>query len=193
MTTILSPADYQWLQRPHIARAWFARLDLPSGIAYLHSGVGRVTIDGQDWIGVSDPISGRLVSLSQVEEAAFGQAAAITIVLSGANREFIASVHATAREIEGRPADIYWAAFDGETQQIWAGGLKKLFPRGRMTSATIQWSGIGQRAVSLTIENIWQAQNFAPGGRWTSADQRRRWPGDRGLDYIGVEITENWL
>ncbi|RYG99558.1 MAG: transcriptional regulator, partial [Alphaproteobacteria bacterium] len=28
------------------------------------------------------------------------------------------------------------------------------------------------------------------GGRWTSADQRRRYPGDKGLDYVGVKVTE---
>lgn len=192
MSAIFSPTDFEFLQRPHIARAWFARLDLPAGISYLHSGVGSVDLDGHTWIGVSDPLSGRLVSLSQVEEPAFGQAAAITIVLSGANREFIQSVHATARQIEGRPADIYWCAFDGETQQPWASGLKKLFPKGRMTSPSIQWTGIGQRSVSITIENIFQAQNFAPGGRWTGADQRRRYPGDKGMDFIGVEIKEQW-
>jgi hypothetical protein len=189
---LFSEDELAFLTRPHIARAWFLSLELPSGVSYLHSGVGRVTIDGQEWLGVSDPLSGRLVSLTQVEEPQFGAAAAVTIVLSGASRDFIASVHATARQIEGRSADLYWAAFDGETQTIWSAGLKKLFARGRMTSPSIQWQGIGVRTVSLTIENIFQAQNFAPGGRWTDADQKRRWPGDEGLEYIGVEISEQW-
>lgn len=179
------------LARPHVARAWFARLDLPSGVAHLHSGTGRVTIAGQEWVGVSDPIRGQLVSVSQVEEPAFGQAAAVTVTLGGANKEFIQSVHATAREIEGREAEISWAAFDGETQEILI-GLKKLFPRGRMTSPSIQWSGIGRRTVSITIENIFSAQNFAPGGRWNSTGQQQRYPGDLGLEFIGVAISESW-
>lgn len=192
MSALISPSEMELLARPHCARAWFVTLDLPSGISYLHSGVSRITIDGQEWLPVSDPVSGRLVSISQVEEPAFGQAAAVTVTLSGASREFIQSVHATAREIEGRAADIYWAAFDAETQQISALGLKKLFPRGRMTSPAIQWAGIGVRTVSITIENIFAAQNFPPGGRWNNAGQLQRYPGDLGLEYIGVEISETW-
>lgn len=179
------------LARPHISRAWFAALDLVQGISYLHSGTGRVTIDGVEWRGVSDPLSGRLVGISQVEEPAFGQASAVTLTLSGANREFIQSVHATAREIEGRQADIYWAAFDGESQTIIL-GLKKLFPRGRMTSPAIHWTGINQRTVSVTIENIFASQNFPPGGRWNHAGQLQRYPGDLGLEYVGVDISETW-
>jgi hypothetical protein len=192
MSVIISAADMEMLARPHVARAWFCQLDLPSGVSYLHSGTGRITIDGTEWRGVSDPLSGRLVAISQVEEPAFGQAPAVTITLSGANREFIQSVHATAREIEGREAIIYWAAFDGETQTIWSRGLVKLFPLGRMTAPAIQWSGIGQRTVSLTIESVFHAQNFAPGGRWNMAGQLQRYPGDVGLEYVGVEITEYW-
>lgn len=191
MSAIISPSDVSLLARPHVARLWFAELDLPQGISYLHSGTGRVEIDGQEWIGVSDPLSGRLVGMSQVEEPAFGQAAAVTLALSGANREFIRSVHATAREIEGRSAELYWAAFDGETQDILI-GLTPLFPHGRMTSPSIQWSGLGRRTVSITIENIFAAQNFPPGGRWNHAGQVQRYPGDFGLEYVGVEISETW-
>jgi hypothetical protein len=191
MTAILSDVDMEKLARPHVARAWFARLDFPDGIKYLHSGTGRITIGEHEYLGVSDPLSGRLVSIAQVEEPQFGTAAAVQIVLSGASKEFIQSVHATARELEGRAATIYWAAFDGETQEIIT-ALVPLFPRGRMSSPTIHWQGIGQRHVSLTIENIWSSKNFAPGGKWNQADQRRRFPGDKGLDFVGVKVSENW-
>jgi hypothetical protein len=192
LSAIFTAADAEFLARPHIARAWFAELDLPSGVSYLHSGIGRVQVGGHEWIGVTDPLSGRLVAIEQIEEPAFGQAAAVTITLSGANKEFIQSVHATAAEIEGRAAMLYWAAFDGETQAVWSAGLKPMFPAGRMTAPMIQWQGIGVRTVSLTIENQFVTQNYPPGGRWNSADQRRRYPGDKGLDYIGVEILETW-
>ena len=188
---IISPETMEKLARPHVARAWFGQFDFPDGMKYLHSGVGRVTVDGHEYIGVADPISGRLVSIAQVEEPAFGQAAAVAIVLSGASKEFIQSVHATARQIEGRDAKILWAAFDAETQEIIT-PLISLFPRGKMSAPAIHWQGIGQRYVSLTIENIWSSQNFAPGGKWNGADQRRRFPGDKGLDFVGVKVSEDW-
>src|SRR5690349_12409889 len=116
MSAIISATDADRLARPHIARLWFAQLDLPDGMQYLHSGTGRVTVDGQEYRGVSDPIGGRLVSIGQLDEPQFGQAAAVQIVLTGVDRTFIQSVHATARQIEARSANISWAAFDGETQ-----------------------------------------------------------------------------
>lgn len=191
MSAIFTAAEIEALAQPHVARAWFVMLDLPSGVARLHSGVGRVTVGGFEWRGVTDPIGGRLVSIAGVEEPAFGQAAAVTITLTGADRSFLQSVHATRRQIEGRPANIYWCAFDGETQTPLM-ALKGLFTRGRMSSPSLQWSGVGVRTVSLTIENIWAAQNFAPGRKWNPADQQRRYPGDKGLDYVGQKVSENW-
>lgn len=191
MTALFTPAEMEMLAAPHVARAWFVALDLPSGLSRLHSGVGRVTVGGQEWRGVSDPVGGRLVSIAGVEEPSFGQAAAVTLVLTGADVAFLKSVHAARHEIEGRPANIYWCAFDGETQKP-IGGLKGLFTRGRMSSPTISWAGIGVRTVTLTIENVWAASDFPAGRRWNPADQRRVYPGDKGLDFVGVTVSEDW-
>lgn len=186
---LFSDEDRAFLRRPHIARAWFATLYLPSGTWNVHNGVGKKFVGGIEWSGVSDPAGRQLVSVSAVEDPRFGQAAKIDIVLSGVNIEFLRSVKSTAREIEGAVADVYWCAFDQETQEVWAGGLKKLFP-GYLSAPKRQSQGIGMRLVSFTIETMWQSQNFPFGGRWTSADQRRRYPGDKGLDYVGVKVTE---
>jgi hypothetical protein len=188
---IFTEAELDWLARPHIARAWFLDLDLPSGHAYLHNGTGRITIGGHEWRGVTDPVGGQIVSMGNVEEPRFGQAVAVDITLSGANKDFFKSVHASARAIEGRRGDLYWAAFDAETATIWPRGLVRLFP-GKITSPLLQWQGIGVRTVSITLESIWSSQNYAVGGKWQGADQRRRYPGDKGLDFVGVKVSENW-
>lgn len=185
--------DLEKLSGPHVARNWFLELDLPSGASYLHSGVGRYTIESKEWRGVSDPIGGRLVSLEGIEEARFGQATAITVTLSGANREFLKSVHDTARQLEGRPANLYFAVFDTETAELLL-GLKRMFP-GKMTAPEIAWGGVGIRTVSLTIESRWAGQNYPFLGKWTPAGQRKRYPGDppdKGLDFVGVETTEKY-
>lgn len=191
MTAIVSDADADKLTGPHVARCWFGEFDFPNGVKYLHSGTGSFRVGGHDYSGVSDPLSGRLVSIGQVEEPQFGQAAAVQILLSGVSREFVKSVHATARQLEGRDASISWAAFDGETQELIT-SLIPLFPRGKMSAPSIHWHGIGRRYVSLTIENVWAAQNFPPGGRWSPADQHRRFANDKGLDFVGVKISELW-
>jgi hypothetical protein len=190
MTAIYSADEFDILSGPHVARAWFLEMDLPSGLSRVHSGVGTISIGGYDWRGVTDPIGGQLVELSAVEEPRFGQAVAVTITLSGANLAFFQSVKTDARAIEGVRADIYWAAFDGETGQ-YVIGLKKLFP-GKITAPRLKWSGVGVRAVSITVESIWSSQNFGFGGRWNSADQQRRYAGDKGLDWVGQKIGEQW-
>lgn len=191
MSAIISATDADKLARPHVARAWFGAFDLPAGMLNVHSGIGRVTVGGIEYRGVSDPVGGRLVSVSQVDEPQFGQAASVQIALTGADKDFVKSIRVGAAEIEGRPANIYWAAFDAETQELLT-ALIPVFPFGRMTAPAIQWQGIGIRTVTLTVESIWQAKNYPPGGRWNPADQRRRFPGDRGLEFVGVKITENW-
>ncbi|WP_411033845.1 transcriptional regulator [Shinella sp. BYT-45] len=189
MATQFSEAELEFLRRPHIARAWFADIDLPSGRWRLHNGVGRKTVGGQEWRGVSDPGGGQLVSIGAVEDPRFGQAAKIDIVLAGVNVAFLRSVKDQGRQIEGRLADVYWCAFDQETQEVWPSGLKTMFP-GFLSSPKISWSGIGSRTVLLTIESLWHSQNYPFGGKWTPADQRARFPGDKGLDYVGVKVQE---
>lgn len=187
---IFSADDLDRLAGPHVARAWFLELDLPAGAARFHSGTGRKTVGGYEWRGVTDPIGGQLVSLNGIEEPRFGQAVAIQVILSGANREFFKSVHDIARDIEGRRADLYFAMFDGETQEL-IGGLRKIFP-GKMSAPSLAWSGIGTRTVAITIESIWSSQNYPFGGKWNGAGQRKRYAGDKGLDFVGVKVTENW-
>lgn len=186
---IFTDQDRAFLRRPHIARAWFAQLDLPSGTWRLHNGVGRKSVGGQEWRGVSDPGGQQLVSISAVEDPRFGQAAKVDIVLAGVNTAFLRSVKDQARDIEGVTADIYWCAFDQETGEVWRGGLKKLFP-GQLSAPKRQSQGIGLRTVSFTVETLWQSQNFVFGGAWTDADQQRRFAGDKGLQFVGVKVTE---
>lgn len=173
-----------------MARAWFLELDLPDGLMRLHNGVGTIVVGGREWKGVTNPLGGQMVALSNVEEPRFGQAVSVNITLSGANKAFLQSVHSTRKEIEGRRADLYWAAFDGETGEVLM-GPKKLFP-GKISSPVISWHGLGTRLVSVTIESIWSGDNYPFGGRWNDADQRRRYPGDKGLQYVGVKVQEQW-
>ncbi len=184
-------AEAELLTLPGVTRAWFAELDLPGGTSRLHSGVGTVTIDGEEWGGVTDPVGGRMVSLSGVKDVEFGQASAVSIILTGVDRSFLQSVHATRREIEGRSANLYWGVFDPETQAV-IGSLKGLFTRGYMSSPSIHREGVGIRTIAVTIENIWSSKNFKVGNRWSPVGHRLLYPNDKGLDFIGQVISENW-
>lgn len=186
---LFSEADREWLSAPHVARQWFGWFDLPSGPAWLHNGVGRVTIGGQEYRGISDPVGGQLVSVSAVEDPRFGIAAKVDIVIGGVSSTFFQSVKADARALEGRQATLRFALFDPETGNNLL--FKSLLP-GRMSSPSLHRKGIGERYIGLTIESFWSAQNYPFGGRWSPADQLRRYPGDKGLDFLGVKVAEQW-
>lgn len=192
MADLFSAAQADALARPHVARATFVMLDLPSGVARLHNGVGTVTAGGHDWRGVTDPVGGQIVSVGQIEEPRFGAAAAVTFTLSGVNRDFFRSVYQARQDIEGREARIYFGIFDGETQEI-IGGLADLFGRGHMTSPALHAVGLAVRTIELTVESQFASANFSPLWKWSATGQQRRFPGDLGGQYIGVPVEENWI
>lgn len=186
---LFSSEDRAFLARPHINRCWFGFFDLPSGDAYLHNGVGRVTISGQEYRGVSDPVGGQLVSISAVEDPRFGQAPKVDIIIGGVSSTFFASVKTDARSLEGRTAAISFGLFDAETGEVRV--FKQMFP-GKMSSPTLHRRGVGERYITLTVESFWQSQNYPFGGRWSPAGQRARYSGDKGMDFLSVQISETW-
>lgn len=182
--------DGEVLSGPHVARAWFLDIELLNGAGKFHNGIGRISVGGVEWRGITDPAGGQVVSIEAVETPRFGQAAAVVVTIASPSVEFFKSVREHARAIEGKRADLYWAAFDPETEQLRL-GLNKLFP-GKISAPLLGRNAAGQRTISITVECKWQSQNFPFGGKWNPADQRRRYPGDKGLDFVGVDIFENW-
>ena len=183
-----STDDLDVLSGPHVARLWFAEIDLPSGLKRLHNGVGTIDVGGHEWTGVTDPIGAQLVAVDAVEDPRFGQAASVGITIAGISVEFWKEIKSTAREMEGRRCDLFWAAFDPETEENRI-ALKKLFP-GKISAPQLQHTGIGVRAAMFTVESFWQSQNFPFGGRWNASDQERRYPGDKGGQFIGIKVQE---
>lgn len=186
---IFSATDREWLRSPHVARAWFGCFDLPSGESYLHNGVGRWTISGQEYRGVTDPVGGQLVAISSVEDPRFGQAAKIDITIGGVDAQFFRSVKDDARDLEGRDAIISFAVFDPETLNMRV--FRSVLP-GKMTAPALFRKGVSERYIVIGIEGFWQSQNYPFGGRWTDGDQRRRFPGDKGLMFAGQKVAEQW-
>ncbi|MFC6487372.1 transcriptional regulator [Nitratireductor sp. GCM10026969] len=181
-------ADRQYLSGPHVARLWFAELDLPSGLRRLHNGVGRITVGGHEWTGITNPGGLHLVQLEEVEEPRFGQAPSVGLTLGGITKDAWKEIKTMAREIEGARCDLFWAAFNPEYAEVEI-SLKKMFP-GKLSSPALHRQGIGVRFATFTVESLWQSQNYPFGGRWNASDQERRYPGDKGGQFIGVKVVE---
>lgn len=187
---IFSSDEISYLEGPHVARCWFLEVNMPDEMLRFHNGVGRVTTGGYEWRGVTDPVGGQCVSIDAVEEPRFGQAAAVNITLASPSVDFFQEMKSLAREIEGRAAHLYWAAFNPESESVEI-ALNKLFP-GRMSAPRLARRSGGLRSITITVESIWQAQNYPFGGKWSPAGQRRRYAGDKGLDFTGVTVQEQW-
>jgi hypothetical protein len=190
MTQTFTAGDVQVLRAPHVGIAHFLRIDWPSGVKRYHDGAGRAFIGGFEWEGVSDPFGNRLAFMQQADFPQLGTAPAYQVVIIGADVAFMKYVHNNARVIEGTTCQLYMAAIDGETGE--EGLPLRSLIKGKLTAARNFWSGIGERAVTITIEGPNQAKNFSYDGKWTSAGQRRRYPGDAGGDFIGQNVSEMW-
>lgn len=187
---IISTDDLAYLRGPHVARCWFLELALPDRTVRYHNGVGKITLSALEWTGVTDPVGGQFVAVDAVEDPRFGQAPAVTITLVSPSLTFFQEMKDIARDLEGRVANLFWGAFDPETEQLDI-GLRKLFP-GRVSAPRLRRTSSGLRAVTVTIESIWQAQNYPSGGRWSPTGLQQRNAGDRGGEFIGVKVQENW-
>lgn len=185
--TIFSEDDLAHLAAPHVRRAWFAHLVFPKGERRLHTGMGPVTIGGHTWEGLSDPFGGQLVGIGTVEEPEFGSAAYVDVMMSGANRTFLRSIWADRAAVEGLPCDLYFAVFDAETGAVLI-DLKLLFP-GRLSGLRFAFGRNTIRSIQLKVVSPFEGLNFSETqAMWSPAGQRRRHPGDKGLDQINADI-----
>ncbi len=183
--------DLAALGRPHCQRAWFAEVDLPSGLRRLHTGMGPIEIAGLEWQGVSDPFGGQLIGIGSIEEPEFGQASAVDVVISGANRAFFRQMWVDRHALEGGRCDLYVASFDAESGDVVV-PLKRWFP-GKLTAPKFSIVGANIRFMSMKIVSPFEGLNF-PETRmmWSPAGQRARYPGDEGLDLITSDIIEEY-
>lgn len=189
--SIYTEDDLAALGRPHVQRAWFCETELPMGLRRLHTGMGPIEIGGNEWQGVSDPFGGQLIGVGSVEEPEFGQASAVDVVISGANREFLRQMWVDRHDIEGVRADLFVAMFDAESGDPVV-PLRRWFP-GKLTAPKFSIVGANVRFIGMKIVSPFEGLNFPEtGSMWSPAGQRARYPGDAGLDLITGPIIEEY-
>jgi hypothetical protein len=191
MTALVS---YQTaLRAPHVGRIFCVELVFPDETKRLHNGYGDVdlTLDGTSytWRGMSDPLGGVLVSMSEIEDPRFGSAPTISIALTGVDAAYLKSIKDIARDIEGLEANVYFCVVDPEEPNDTGliVPLTPLFPFGRMTAPALKRSAT-ENTILITIESFFQSQNYPFGGKWSDVAQQKRYPGDLGLSEMGTQV-----
>lgn len=187
---MVDPQVFEALTAPNVSIGRFLELTLPSGVQRYHNGYGTATVEGEEWTGVSDPFAGQVVSISDIQDPRFGKAPNVEISLAVSSLDFFRSVKEMASEIEGSRAQLYIAAFNAETEKTIT-GLIRVFD-GFLSAPTFTRQGIGTRSITLNVESFWHSQNYPFGGKWNDAAQQRRFPGDLGFEFSGVQVTETW-
>jgi hypothetical protein len=188
---LFTAAQVTALSAPHVVCTMLARLHLYDGILRLHPGYGTITVDGDDYRGVTDPGQTRVVSISEIEEPRVGVASAVEITLAGVNAAFLSAIRADYLRMEGRACDLMFALFDTSTGVL-IGAPVNLLIGGSMTAPRVRFERPGGREFRFTVESLWSARNFTPAGKISDADQKRRSAGDKACRHVGSSRIEKW-
>jgi hypothetical protein len=187
---------FEVLSAPHVTLTFLLDAQFATGRVRMHPGWGTLNVGGYEWLGVTDPSGVRAVEIGAVQLAEPNVAAKVDLSLSGVDLDFLRAVRRIAtenhREVEGRRADLYLVVFEPETLNP-VTGLLPFFTDARMTAPSWRFDGMNSRQVTLGLEGIFSAKNFAPGGRLTTADQRRRYgTTDKFFQYVGGKLSYRW-
>ncbi|MBI1207256.1 MAG: hypothetical protein GC191_08200 [Azospirillum sp.] len=153
--------------------ALLAELQFASGTTRAWTGVGTLTWNGEDWLGV-----GTFGRVSTVTETLDLKAVGARFELSGIPGDLVASM--VGEPLQGKKALLYLAFFDEDWQLI---PDPVLLFRGFMDSCELQDGG-QTATIALNAENRLADLARARVRRYTDADQQAEYPGDLGFAYV---------
>lgn len=151
-------------------------IDFSSGPLYMWSGYGDLVIGSKTYLG-----AGQLLNVSSVEETTEIEAKGATITMSGIPSSFLSL--ALTEPYQGRECRIYFGMTSAPADyvEVFAGELDQMNISEEATSAT----------VAVTVENILIKLERPVVRRFTSEDQKSRFPSDRGLEFVaGLQDKE---
>jgi hypothetical protein len=161
------------VEQQKVAPVIFVSLDFPSGIVWVSSLIGTYTWGGFDWLGV-----GMFGDVSGLEESAELSRKTVQYTLRGVPNDLVAA--ALSEDYQGRPAKIYIGFLGTTTYQLVAD--PELLDSGLLDVSGIK---LGQTAtLTITAESRIAAWSRPVIRRYTDAEQQRRFPGDKGLEFI---------
>ena len=161
-------------------------IQLASGVRRFWAGYSPLqTLDGRMWESASN-----IIQMPSVDQSSDGTAPAIETVLAAVKAEFIALAHSERSEYYNRPQLRYLQFFDKDDWGICLDmpysldfGLLQ-----NLTSSMKQGPDGTVHQVTVTAEGPFAKRGRAPNGFWTDPDQKKRYPGDRGLeDVAGID------
>ncbi len=166
---------------PSLREVVLAKLEFDTPL-YVHSSVGTITFDGNDYLGVGD-----FGSITDARESEVLGPNPLTLQLSGINSEVIdealnagaygdkVTIYIGYRQDDGTLIDDPWLA--------WAGAFEY---------ATIKQGATS--AASITLKHDLAVLSEANNRRFTDEDQQQEYSGDTGFEFVAdmVSLRLNW-
>ena len=181
------------LRSGRIAQAVLVHMDFLDSPKRWWTGFGDLPVAGVTWQGLGD-----LISVSQISTAYQVSAQQVTFEVA-ATPEMLALALSAKSRVRNRDVTIYSQIFAQEDLVIAGftangGEIMSGQPVGSPTSlysGTMQsmpWAADGpdKRAIRIECEGNFLRRNQPPRGRWTDADQRALYLGDRGFERLAL-------
>jgi hypothetical protein len=169
------------LAKAHVDTAFFAEFRFDSGTVRVSNFNQTVTWGGYDWTGI-----GSLGGISAIQESDSLTPQGLSFTLNVADPSLLALAVGPVEDYRGRRAKLYRCPLNENLQLIdtpeicWSGLMD-------MMSIGIGESGEGQ--ISLKCESSAFGLKRRPILRINSAQQKKKYPNDTGLDYLTSLIS----
>ncbi|MFG6081596.1 hypothetical protein ACEUZ9_002220 [Paracoccus litorisediminis] len=179
------------LRNGSIAQAVLVYMDFKDGPKRWWTGFGDLDVGGHRWEGIGD-----LIGMSPISASYTYSAQEMTFTVA-ATPEMLGLALAAKARVRDRAVIVYQQLFAVEAMagftpagtEVMSG--QPIGSPGSLFSGTMQkmpWSASGpsQRSLTVTAEGLFFRLNAPPRGRWTDADQKARYPGDKGCERLPI-------
>lgn len=180
------------LSAGHVPCLMLVELDFPSGFLRLNNAGQNIEWNGSTWYA-----GGSLLGISEIAESTSGEAHGVALQLSavelapisGSPNEVNIVQLARAQNYQGRDARVWLAPLNETTFAPIVDPV--LAFEGRMNKMDFQ---VGEDATfALACESRYADWNRPRVRRYNDADQRARFPGDRGLEYMEQNVEKQLI
>lgn len=166
------------LRNGEIAEAAVVSMSFRDNPKLWWTGAGDLILPDGTYSGMGD-----IISISPINSSFAPTAEAVTFNMA-ATPEMIALAEDAEEAVIGRDVSV-----DGQFLAQGAGGWTPIGAKfnhfsGTMEKMRYSMSGSGDGSVSLLCEGLFYRRTSAPRGYLTDVDQKARYPGDRGAEYV---------
>ena len=177
MSRGLSATNLSHVQGSHVHEVILAKLEFGTPV-YVHSGIGTITYDSNDYVGVGD-----FGTFTAPRESETLGPVSVTLTLSGFDATFL--TEALDSSSYGDKVTLF-AGYRSDDGTLIADPWT--FWKGRVDYMTANRGETN--TISLVAQHDLSVLNEVDGAKFSDEDQRQRYSADEGFEYIAEQATQ---